>query len=39
MRKHIPNWCFEQTEHGGHMAALTHPELMNPIIANALNPN
>ncbi|EEE48074.2 alpha/beta fold hydrolase [Roseibium alexandrii] len=39
MRKQIPDWTFEQTDHGGHMAALTHPELMNPIIANSLNPN
>ena len=36
MRKNISSWRFEQIEHGGHMAAMTRPELINPIVKNAL---
>ncbi|MBY6201453.1 alpha/beta hydrolase [Maritalea mobilis] len=31
-----PNWHFEKLGKGGHMAALTRPEIMNPIIRRAL---
>ncbi|CUH99833.1 alpha/beta fold hydrolase [Leisingera aquaemixtae] len=36
MRENIPHWRFEMIERGGHMAAMTKPDLMNPIIERAL---
>jgi pimeloyl-ACP methyl ester carboxylesterase len=36
MKQNIPNWKHEQINRGGHMAALTKPDLINPIVANAL---
>lgn len=37
MKDHIPGWRFEQIEHGGHMAAMTKPEEINPIVLSALS--
>lgn len=36
MEKHISGWNFEQISHGGHMAVMTKPELLNPIVVSAL---
>ena len=36
MKEHIPHWRFERIEQGGHMAAMTKPDVMNPIIERAL---
>lgn len=33
---HIPTWNHAQIDRGGHMAALTKPDLVNTIIADAL---
>lgn len=35
-RETAPKWHFEQIKRGGHMAAMTKPDLINPIIENAL---
>lgn len=32
-----PDWQFETLDKGGHMAALTRPEIMNPMIRSALS--
>ncbi len=32
MREACPHWRFEQIDGGGHMAPLTHPDLINPIV-------
>lgn len=32
MRKNCKNWTFREIEEGGHMAPLTRPDLVNPII-------
>ncbi|MEL6957779.1 MAG: alpha/beta hydrolase [Pseudomonadota bacterium] len=37
MKRGIPQWQFVEIERGGHMAAMTKPDLMNPIIADALS--
>ncbi|MGG7645409.1 alpha/beta fold hydrolase [Rhodovulum sp. YNF3179] len=36
MRENIPHWRFEQIDRGGHMAALTKPDLVNPLVQRAL---
>lgn len=36
MEENIPHWRFEKIECGGHMAAMTKPDIMNPIIERAL---
>lgn len=37
MEASAPRWNHKRIDKGGHMAALTKPDLMNPIIADALN--
>ena len=37
MKENAVGWHFEQIERGGHMAAMTKPDLINPIILSALN--
>jgi pimeloyl-ACP methyl ester carboxylesterase len=37
MKKNVSEWRFEQIERGGHMAAITKPDLINPIVKAALN--
>lgn len=36
MEENAPEWSFRRIERGGHMAALTEPVLINPIIVDAL---
>ncbi|SDZ18592.1 Pimeloyl-ACP methyl ester carboxylesterase [Jannaschia faecimaris] len=36
MREHFSSWNFEQVGNGGHMAMITKPEKLNPIVANGL---
>lgn len=36
MEEHVPEWHFEQIERGGHMAAMTKPDAVNPIVLGAL---
>lgn len=36
MKENVPNWTHEQISRGGHMAVLTKPNLINPIVTNAL---
>jgi len=36
MKDNSSEWRFEQIERGGHMAAITKPDLINPIVARAL---
>lgn len=36
MEAHAPGWRFKQIERGGHMAAMTKPDLINPIVLSAL---
>ena len=36
MKENVSEWLFEQIEHGGHMAPMTKPDLINPIVASAL---
>ena len=35
-RENVTNWHFEQIERGGHMAAMTNPDRINPIVEIAL---
>ncbi|MDU8946478.1 alpha/beta fold hydrolase [Ovoidimarina sediminis] len=35
-REHMPHWRFENVSQGGHMAAITKPDLINPVIQSAL---
>lgn len=37
MQAACPDWQFENIGEGGHMAALTKPEIMNPLIRSALS--
>ena len=37
MEAACPDWQFERLGEGGHMAALTKPEIMNPLIRSALS--
>jgi len=37
MEEACPDWRFERLGEGGHMAALTKPETMNPLIRSALS--
>ena len=37
MQEHIPEWNYERIERGGHMAAMTKPDLINPIVERALS--
>ncbi|MFY0692148.1 MAG: alpha/beta hydrolase [Paracoccaceae bacterium] len=36
MRVHIPSWNFEKIARGGHMAAMTKPDVINPLVERAL---
>lgn len=36
MQEHIPEWRFQQLECGGHLAPMTRPDLINPIVRSAL---
>lgn len=36
MEENAPEWHFRRIERGGHMAALTEPGLVNPIVVDAL---
>lgn len=36
MKQNVSEWRYERIEHGGHMAALTRPDIINPIISTAL---
>ncbi|WP_223428907.1 alpha/beta fold hydrolase [Tateyamaria pelophila] len=36
MEASVPRWNHKQIDQGGHMAALTKPDLINPIVADAL---
>ncbi|WP_158275576.1 alpha/beta fold hydrolase, partial [Maritimibacter sp. 55A14] len=36
MQQHIPHWNFEKIERGGHMAPLTSPDKINPLVERAL---
>jgi len=36
MEENIPHWTFEKIDRGGHMAAMTKPDLINPIVERAL---
>lgn len=36
LRSTCPHWRFERLAQGGHMAALTRPDIVNPIIRSAL---
>jgi pimeloyl-ACP methyl ester carboxylesterase len=36
LMKACPNWTFRIISEGGHMAAFTHPEIVNPIIRDFL---
>ena len=33
LREACPAWRFEQTTGGGHMAPLTRPDLINPVVS------
>ena len=37
MREARPDWRFEQVAEGGHMAPLTRPDLINPVVAGFLD--
>lgn len=36
MKESVSEWRFEQIERGGDMAAMTKPDLINPIVVSAL---
>ena len=36
-RSNMPDWSFIEYEEGGHMAPLTHPQIVNPIIRDILS--
>lgn len=36
MEEHVPDWRFHQIERGGHMAPMTKPDAINPIVMRAL---
>jgi pimeloyl-ACP methyl ester carboxylesterase len=36
MHAACPNWRFERIDRGGHLAPLTRPDLINPIMASFL---
>jgi pimeloyl-ACP methyl ester carboxylesterase len=36
-RRACPAWTYEEIDAGGHMAPLTHPEIVNPIVARFLD--
>lgn len=36
-REHCPRWSFKEIPAGGHMAPLTHPEAVNPLIGRFLD--
>lgn len=36
LRENMPHWRFENVSQGGHMAAITKPDLINPVIQSAL---
>ena len=37
LRSKMRNWSFVEYEEGGHMAPLTHPQIVNPIIKDILS--
>ncbi|MEO8144548.1 MAG: alpha/beta hydrolase [Betaproteobacteria bacterium] len=36
-REQCPHWSFKEVHEGGHMAPLTHPEAVNPVIGRFLD--
>ena len=36
MRKNCSAWHYEQVSDGGHMAPLSHPDIVNPLVASIL---
>ena len=36
-RSNMPDWSFIEYEKGGHMALLTHPQIVNPMIKDILS--
>lgn len=36
MQEQVPHWTFEVADRGGHMAPMTAPDLINPIVERAL---
>ncbi len=36
MEAHVPEWHFKKIERGGHMAAITKPDIVNQIVVSAL---
>ena len=36
LKENISGWNFERINQGGHMAIMTNPELLNPIVTAAL---
>ena len=36
MRKNCSTWRYEQVSDGGHMAPLTHPDIVNPLVTSIL---
>lgn len=36
-REHCPHWSFKEVKEGGHMAPLTHPDAVNPVIGRFLD--
>jgi pimeloyl-ACP methyl ester carboxylesterase len=36
LRRSCPGWTFAETPSGGHMAPLTHPDLVNPLVYSFL---
>ena len=37
LRRNAPSWTYQEIDAGGHMAPLTHPEIVNPIVARFLD--
>jgi len=37
LRRLCPSWTYEEIDAGGHMAPVTHPEVVNPIVARFLD--
>ena len=36
IRKNCSTWRYEQASDGRHMAPLTHPDIVNPLVASSL---
>ena len=37
LRRHCPFWTYREIAEGGHMAPLTRPEMINPIVRSFLS--